>query len=262
MTGKPLELRIRKRLSDGTDRPSTVVRGDWSAARAAVVVCDMWDAHHCVSAARRVAEMAPCMNEVIAGLRRQGALIVHAPGGCMDFYAGTPARLRALQAPRVESPLPVDWNGWDQDRESGLPSTVTDPGPCSCDSAEPCGDGTPPYPWTRQIPSIGIDDEDAVSDDGGELFNLLEERHIRDVVVMGVHTNICVLGRPYGIRQLVHLGKRPLLCRDLTDSFHRDPRGHAWGTREIVQHIERRWCPTISSDQLVDGTPFRFRSDD
>jgi hypothetical protein len=38
--------------------------------------------------------------------------------------------------------------------------------------------------------------------------------------------NICVLARPYGIRQLVFLGKRSVLCRDLTDSFHRDPRGH------------------------------------
>ncbi len=39
---------------------------------------------------------------------------------------------------------------------------------------------------------------------------------------MGVHANICVLGRPVGIRQLVYLGKKPILCRDLTDSFHRD----------------------------------------
>jgi nicotinamidase-related amidase len=37
--------------------------------------------------------------------------------------------------------------------------------------------------------------EDAVTDDGQEMFNLLEERHITDVVVMGVHTNICVVSR-------------------------------------------------------------------
>lgn len=41
---------------------------------------------------------------------------------------------------------------------------------------------------------------------------------------MRVHTNICVLGRPFGIRQLVRLGKKPVLCRDPTNSFHRDPR--------------------------------------
>ena len=86
---------------------------------------------------------------------------------------------------------------------------------------------------------------------GQELFNLLAQRAIADVVVMGVHTNLCVLGRPYGIRQLVAFGKRAVLCRDLTDSFHRDARGHAWGNDAIVAHIERRWCPTVTSDDLV-----------
>lgn len=97
-----------------------------------------------------------------------------------------------------------------------------------------------------------------MTDGGGELFSLLEARGMEDVVVMDVHTNVCVLGRPYGIRQLVYLGKKPLLCRDLTDAFHRDPRGHAWGTERVVAHIERYWCPSVTSDQLVGGAPFRF----
>jgi len=27
----------------------------------------------------------------------------------------------------------------------------------------------------------------------------------------------------------------------------------------MIAHIERHWCPTLTSDQLVGGTPFRFR---
>lgn len=223
----------------------------WDPARAAVVICDMWDAHHCVSAERRTAEMAPRMDAVVAALRERGALIIHAPAGCADFYADTPARLRAQQAPHVPAPVPIDWQGWNPDREAPLPVSLGDPGACSCDTPAPCGDAQPPYPWTRQTPLIRIAPEDAVSDDGQEVFNLLEQRGINDVVVMGVHTNICVLGRPYGIRQLVYLGKRPVLCRDLTDAFHRDPRGHDWGTERTIAHIERHWCPTVTSDQLV-----------
>jgi nicotinamidase-related amidase len=241
---------------------STRSAADWNTAKSAAIICDMWDAHHCVSAARRVAEMAPRMNSVVTRLREEGALIIHAPAGCMEFYAGTPARIRAIRAPGAHAPGPINWNGWDQEREIRLPSTLTDPGPCSCESAEPCGGADPPYPWTRQTPLIDITPEDAVSDNGQEIFNLLEHRGISDVLVMGVHTNICVLGRPYGIRQLVYLGKRPVLCRDLTDSFHRDPRGHFWGTEQVVAHIEREWCPTVTSDQLVGGTPFRFQGDD
>jgi nicotinamidase-related amidase len=227
-------------------------------ANAAVIICDMWDAHHCVSAARRVAEMAPRMNSVVAALRDRGALLIHAPGGCMEFYAGTPARARAAQAPTSRASVSVDWNGWNHDEDTRLPTTLTDPGPCSCESTDPCGNGEPPYPWTCQTPLIEITPDDAVSDDGQEVLNLLEQRRIEDVIVMGVHTNICVLGRSYGIRQLVRSGKRPVLCRDLTDSFHRDPRGHSWGTEQIVAHIERRWCPIVTSDQLVGGQPFRF----
>lgn len=256
-----LRPRTRSVAADGTEETRTIVREDWDPARAAVVICDMWDAHHCASAERRVAEMAPRMNQVAAALREQGALIIHAPAGCVDFYDGTPARQRAIAAPHAPAPHPFDWNDAEDDEAASLPASLADPGACSCDSPEPCGSAEPPYPWTRQTPLIDIDPRDAVSDDGQEVFNLLRRRGISDVVVMGVHANICVLGRPYGIRQLSYLGMRPILCRDLTDSFHRDPRGHAWGTEQTVAHVERRWCPTVTSDQLAGGEPFSFRDE-
>ena len=251
-------MSLRSRSLD--DEPLVVVRDDWDDARTAVVVCDMWDATQCVAAARRVAEMAPRVDEVVTRLRRAGALIVHAPAGCMDFYAGTAARKRAQEAPTVPSPVPIDWHDRDESREPPLPPSLADDTPCSCEPGEPCTEGSPPYPWTRQISSIEISAADAVTDDGAELLALLEQGDIEDVVVMGVHLNRCVLGRPYGIRQLVHWGRRPVLCRDLTDSFHRDPGGHLAGNELMIAHVERHWCPTVTSDQLVGGAPFRFRA--
>ncbi|NOT07978.1 MAG: hypothetical protein HOP28_07210 [Gemmatimonadales bacterium] len=84
---------LRSRSAGG--EPLVAIRRDWNDAKIAVVICDMWDAAQCVSAARRVAEMSPRVNEVAARLRQGGALIVHAPAGCMEYYAGTPARERA-----------------------------------------------------------------------------------------------------------------------------------------------------------------------
>jgi nicotinamidase-related amidase len=225
---------------------------------AAVVICDMWDATQCVSAARRAAALAPRIDDVASRLRQRGALIVHAPAGCMDYYAGTPARERARRAPRVESPVPIDWNDWDAAREAPLPPSLADDTPCSCEPGErgdPCTTWDVPYPWTRQTASIEIAPVDAVTDSGEELLALLTERGIDDVVVMGVHSNRCVLGRPYGIRQLVYWGKRPVLCRDLTDSYHRDPRGHEWGNEQMAAHIERYWCPTLTSSDLTASIP-------
>lgn len=257
MTIRLLELRTRP-AAHGIDQPGIIVRREWDPTSAAAIICDMWDAHHCVSAARRVAEMAPRMNAVIADLRDQGTLIIHAPADCADFYRDTAGRQRAIDAPYFQAPRPIDWNGWEHETPGALPITLTAPGACSCSSPGRCGGGQPPYPWTRQTPAIDIDPRDAVSDDGQEVFNLLESRGIVDVIVMGVHTNICVLGRSYGIRQLVYSMKRPILCRDLTDSFHCDPHGHAWGTEQVIAHVERRWCPTVTSDQLVGGAPFQF----
>jgi nicotinamidase-related amidase len=223
-----------------------------------VVICDMWDATQCISAARRVTDMAPRVDEVASRLRQDGALVVHAPAGCMGYYADTPARQRAQRAPRVPSAAAIDWRDWDAARESPLPPALADDTPCSCEPGTPCTTGGPPHPWTHQIESIEISPIDAVTDDGAELLALLEEARIEDVVVMGVHANRCVLGRPYGIRQLVDWGKRPVLCRDLTDSYHRDSHGHLWGNEQMIAHIERHWCPTLTSDQLVGGAPFQF----
>jgi nicotinamidase-related amidase len=254
MTIRALGIRAREAVGDEADQATTIFRSDWDDAKTAVVVCDMWDTHHCVSAARRVADMAPRMDALIRNLRREGALIIHAPHDCMDFYRDTRARMQAVHAPLAETPIPIGWNSWEADETTLLPQTLIHPGPCSCDSPAPCNDGQGPYPWTRQTPAIQISADDAVSDDGQEVVNLLEQRRIMDVVLMGVHTNVCVLSRPYGIRQLVRLGKSPVLCRDLTDSFHRDPRGHDWGNEQIIAHVERRWCPTVTSDELVGGT--------
>jgi nicotinamidase-related amidase len=110
------------------------------------------------------------------------------------------------------------------------------------------------YPWTRQMKSIEIRPEDAVSDNGQEILNLLRQRGIKNVFISGVHLNSCVLGRPYGIRQMVMLGMNVVLVRDLTDGLY-DPRSHPHvrheeGVELLVKHVEKYWCPSIKSSEI------------
>ncbi len=261
-----LDTRLRVKCGDkGTSEIATKTV-EWHPDKAAVIVCDMWDTHWCISAARRVREMAPWMNEAITVIRKGGALIIHAPSGCMGVYQDTSQRIRAQEAPHVDAAVTFRWNGWKQHREirqlaeSPLPNEITDQMGCSCHVSEPCCREVQ-SPWVRQIETIEIAGEDAITDEGQEVYNLLEQRRIENILLMGVATNICVLARPFGIRQLVYLAKKPLLCRDLTDSFHRDPGGHFQGTDLILEYIERHWCPTVTSDQIVGGEPFRFAND-
>ncbi len=76
---------------------------------------------------------------------------------------------------------------------------------------------------------------------------------------------MCVLGRPFGLRQLASHGKRVALIRDMTDTMY-DPRcwpyvSHFTGTDLIVDHIERLVCSTFTSNDILGGEEFRFQDD-
>ena len=72
---------------------------------------------------------------------------------------------------------------------------------------------------------------------------------------MGVHTNMCVLNRSFAIRQMTKWGMRCVLVRDLTDSMY-DPNdrpfvSHDRGTELVIEHIEKYWAPSVTSEELM-----------
>jgi nicotinamidase-related amidase len=228
----------------------------WDPKKTAIVIVDMWDDHHCVSAARRVVEMAPHMDRTIKAARQRGVLIVHAPSDCAKYYQDAPQRQPIESAPSANSAVKFQWNYFNPDHEGPLAEHL-EKGGCSCDTPQPCSPSA--IVWTRQIDTLEMAEGDAVSSDGQEIYNLFEQRGIENVIIMGVHTNRCVLGRPFGIRQMVYLGKNVVLCRDLTDSYHCDPGKHFEGLDLIIGHVEKYWCPTITSASISGATAFRFK---
>jgi len=95
--------------------------------------------------------------------------------------------------------------------------------------------------------------------DGQEIYNFCVQEGIKNIVLMGVHTNYCILVRPFCIRQMLRLGKNVVLARDLTDALY-DPRepphvSHARGTEMVVEHIESYLCPSILSQDLTRVVP-------
>ena len=223
----------------------------WPAAQTALVLCDVWDRHTCRGAEQRLEQLLPRMNEVVRVLRQKGALVVHAPSDTMPFYEGASARQRALQAARVQPPPNLDHD------DPPLPVDASDGG-CDTlpDEAHPRHERGMPYPWTRQHPAIEIDQErDAISARGQEHYNLYRERGITHVLIMGVHTNMCILNRTFAIKQMVRWGLDVALVRDLTDAMYNPARppyvSHEAGTRLIIEYIEKFWCPSVASDELL-----------
>jgi nicotinamidase-related amidase len=258
-------VRSKSKAADGPAFQQREKQARWKAKETAIIICDMWDDHWCRSAARRVVELAGPMNDVVKTARSQGIFIIHAPSSVVSFYQNTPQRQLALKAPFAKTPKPLSatdrwgtaWCWPDPDHEGALPIDDSDMG---CDCPQKC---TIREAWTRQIASLDIGPDDAITDNGQETYNLLQARGIKNVILMGVHLNMCVLGRPFAIRQMVRMGKNVVLMRDLTDTMY-DPRqypyvSHFRGTELMVEHVEKYWCPTITSTALTGKDPFRFR---
>lgn len=264
-----ITMHLRQQVGDSHGKTRASSRtAQWDPRETAIIVCDMWDDHWCRSAARRVGEMAGPLNELLKEARRQGMFVIHAPSSVTRFYEGTPQRRRARSAPFAKTPAPLTtaqrwgtaWCWIDGKHEGVLPIDDTDMG-CSC-SGTKC---TIREAWTRQIPTIELFPEDALTDDGQEAWNLLAQHGIRHVILCGVHLNMCVLGRPFAIRQMVYLGQDVALMRDFTDTMYNPERppgvDHFTGTDLVVGHVERFWCPSFVSTDLTGRPPFRFAED-
>src|SRR5580698_10330434 len=155
----PLTLHARTRVEtkSGSGQFNAVTHAlEWDASKTAIVVCDMWNEHWCKGATRRVAEMAPRMNDVLVAARKRGVLIIHCPSSTMKFYEGTEERERAHRVAHVATKPPLRNScSLDAKREGRLPIDDSDGG-CDCDP--PCKQGSP---WTREIATLKIEPPDA-----------------------------------------------------------------------------------------------------
>ncbi len=271
-----LELHSQQRKTNREAWESETKSEHWMAAKTAVIVCDVWDKHHCLNAVRRLEEFAPRLNDVLKEARRRGAVIIHSPSDCMPAYTDHPARKRAMSVPRDKA-TPADVEFWCSkilaEEQAAYPIDQSDGGEDDdpAEHAKWAAELTalgrnPGTPWKTQSPIIDIDaDHDFISDKGDEVWNILQSQGIENVILTGVHTNMCVLGRPFGLRQMVRNGKNVVLIRDMTDCMYNPKRwpfvDHFAGNDLIISHVERYICPTITSDQILGGSVFRSRFD-
>jgi nicotinamidase-related amidase len=267
----PLNLHLRSRMvpagTGASPAQAEIHEANWDPHKTALIICDMWDDHWCKGAASRVTELAGPLNETVKIARSRGVFIIHAPSSVVDFYKDTPQRKRAQAAPFAATPVPLStaerwgttWCWPDPAREKDLPIDDADMG---CDDAVKCQIRDA---WHRQHPAIEIGPEDAITDKGQETWNLLSARGIDNVILAGVHLNMCVLGRPFAIRQMVHMGKNVALMRDMTDTMYNHEKrpfvSHFQGTQLVIEHVEKYWCPSLTSTDITGKPAFHFSQD-
>jgi nicotinamidase-related amidase len=255
-----LKFNVQKRVAtNSNDYKIVKEKQEWDPAKTAIIICDMWDHHWCKGASARVAEMAPHMNKVLNIARTKGMLIVHSPSDCMKYYADYPQRKAALQYSRQDDKYEDGTNQLPSEKDAVWPIDQSNGG---CNDTPRCEEGNP---WTKEIDLLEIKENDVISDSGPELVRMFKDKGINRVILMGVHTNMCVIARPFGLRNMSSYGMNVALMRDLTDAMY-DSRqspfvNHFEGLGLMVEYIEKYIAPTVLSTDLTGEPPFRFKED-
>ncbi|MDR1602013.1 MAG: isochorismatase family protein, partial [Tannerella sp.] len=257
----PLRISMQQRM------PSNLEDGAWIAANrielwkpseTAIIICDMWDRHWCDDATARVAEMAPAMNEVLTIAREKGVKIVHAPSDCIDFYKDHPARKAATKYKNGKIAALANGDKLPSEQDAEWPVDQSDEG---CENK----DCKPHRAWSKQIDALTITDNDLISDSGAEIGAYFKKKGIKNVILVGVHTNMCVIGRSFGLRAMKRMGMNVVLMRDMTDLMYNHERApfvdHFSGLDLIEEYIETYVCPTIASTDFTGRKQFKFKGD-
>ncbi|MDR2346003.1 MAG: isochorismatase family protein [Planctomycetaceae bacterium] len=231
----------------------------WQPPETAIIVCDMWDKHWCPIANKRFLELAAALNPVLCNARDKGVLIVHSPSNCMDYYKDF-AQRKILSTYRDKNIAALISN-------QKLPAESKIPFPIdTSDEGCECTPKSRNYrAWTKQTDLIPIKEKDLISESGEELGVYFKQHGIKNVILTGVATNMCVLHRPFGLRNMKRLGMNVVLMRDMTDTMYNPEKpphvDHFSGTDLVVEYIEKYVCPTIVSTDFTRQKQFRFTGD-
>jgi len=205
-------------------------------ARVGVIAVDVWNWHWCKTATMRVDAIVPRLNKALAAARELGMTVMLCPSDVVDNYVGTPQREAALALPLLPVPKVL---------EVSCPS-APDAGGCAC-GRERC---VVNYGWDGMHPGLTIGDQDWMPDSQAEVYALCRKKGLTHLIYAGFHTQVCLLGKPMGLRAMKSAGLRCLLARDMTDAHPGyDPARQFTpdlNTAQVVEHFEKYLAPTIS----------------
>ncbi|MDR0520672.1 MAG: isochorismatase family protein [Planctomycetaceae bacterium] len=231
---------------------------EWKPEETAIIVCDMWDQHWCKHSTARFTELAAALEPVLKAARDKGVSIVHAPSETMKFYADFPQRKEAIKYTDTAQPT-----GWERNlpAEKGQKFPIEPGSNGGCEDSPKCKITAN---WTRQSELLTIAGNDIISDSRQEIAGYFKAKGIKNVILTGVATNMCVIGRPFGLRAMKQLGMNVVLMRDMTDTMFNSEKpqcAHHSGNDLMVAYIETYVCPSIVSSIFTGKKQYRFSDD-
>jgi len=205
------------------------------ARRVGVIAVDVWNYHWCKTATMRVDAFVPRMNKALDAARALGMTVMLCPSDVVDNYVGYRQRETVLALPRVMVPSLVNVTC----------PPVPDAGGCAC-GPERCAVN---YGWDGMHPALRIGEADMMPDTQAEVYAVCQKYGLTHLIYIGFHTQVCLLGKPMGLKAMKSAGLQCVLARDMTDAHPGyDPaRGFTpdLNTEQVVEHFEKHLAPTI-----------------
>ena len=87
-----------------------------------------------------------------------------------------------------------------------------------------------------------------------EAYNILKSEGITHILYTGFATNMCMWGKPTGMKYMRQFGFRCLFARDMTEAitgYLEESFNPTRGTLEVIEVIERHLAPSIDMKQTL-----------
>ena len=204
--------------------------------RVGVIAVDVWNYHWCKTATMRVDVIVPRMNKALEAARALGMTVMLCPSDVVDNYVGYPQREAIFALPQFPVPSVVNVTC----------PPVPDAGGCACGN-ERCGGN---FGWDGMHPALRIGEADLMPDTQAEVYAICKKHGLTHLIYVGFHTQVCLLGKPMGLKAMKSAGLNCVLARDMTDAHPGyDPARNFTpdlNTGQVVEHFEKHLAATIS----------------
>lgn len=210
-------------------------RGAVDPRKVGVIAVDVWNYHWCKTATMRVDAFVPRINQALEAARALGMTVMLCPSDVVDNYAGFPQREKVWALKTADVPQVIDVSC----------PPVPDAGGCAC-GRERCAVN---YGWDGMHPGLTIGADDWMPDTQAEVYAICRQRGLTHLIYVGFHTQVCLLGKPMGLRAMKSAGMNCVLARDMTDAHPGYEPARAFtpdlNTEQVVEHFEKHLAPTI-----------------
>lgn len=236
-TALAITLELQRR--DPVTGAITMQKEEVDPRRVGVIAVDVWNFHWCKTATMRVDAFVPRMNKALEAARALGMKVMLCPSDVVENYAGYPQREAIFALPGITVPKVMDVTC----------PPVPDAGGCAC-GRERCAVN---YGWDGMHPALVIGPDDLMPDTQAEVYAICQKYGLTHLIYVGFHTQVCLLGKPMGLRAMKAAGLNCVLARDMTDAHPGyDPSRNFTpdlNTEQVVEHFEKHLAPTIHFQQ-------------